>query len=110
MTYTRRTVCTFLLASLFWAGWVSASNEAAAAEIKWQKYMQSSANVSAIAAAVALVDSCSKKLIIEETISKEKIRLDFICYGTKDDDATSSIEFLRVSDEYLMPKNFLFAG
>ena len=110
MTYTKTTVCTFLLVSLFWTGWTAALNDAAAAEIDWQKYMQSAANVSAIAAAVALVDNCSKKLEIVESITEGAIRLDFICTGSEEEEATGSIEFLRFGDDGLVPQRIIFAG
>jgi hypothetical protein len=110
MSYTKTTIRAFFLASLFCAGWATVSNDAAAAEIKWQKYMRSSANVSAIAAAVAMVDHCSKKLGIEETISERKIRLDFICDGTEDEEGTASIEFSRFGDDGLISSEFFFAG
>ena len=110
MTYTRRTVGTFLLASLLWAGWMSASNEAAAAEIDWQKYMQSAVNISAIAAAVAWVDDCSKKLIFKESNSEGNVRLDAICDGADNKDATSSIEFKRFGKDGLIPSKFSWAG
>lgn len=109
MTYTKTTVCTFLLVSLFWTGWTSTSNDAAAAEIDWQKYMQSSKNISAIAAAVAWVDHCSKKLIFKESITEGKVRLDFLCTGSEEE-ATGSIEFERFGDDGLVPSKFTWAG
>lgn len=110
MTDTKTTIRAGLLAGLFFASCASVSSGVAAAEIKWQKYMQSSANVSAIAASVAIVDQCSKKLVIEETISPEKTRLDFICDGKEDEEGTASIEFTRLGDDGLIPSKFLFAG
>ena len=110
MTYTKTTVCTFLLVNLFWTGWTSTSNDAAAAEIDWQKYMQSSKNVSAIAAALSWVDHCSKKLEIVESSSDGKVRLDFTCSGTEDEEATGSIEFERFGDDGLVPSKFTWAG
>lgn len=109
MTYTRTTVCTFLLVSLCWTGWTSTSNYAAAAEVDLQKYMQSSGNISAIAAAVAFVDHCSKKLKIVETSTDGNFRLDFICNATEHG-STGSIEFQDFGDGLLVPKEFSFAG
>ncbi|MBL4892911.1 MAG: hypothetical protein JKX91_14025 [Rhizobiaceae bacterium] len=71
--------------------------------------MQSSANISAIATAVARVDNCANKLIFEETSSAENIRLDFICDGTEDEDATASIEFLRLGEDILVANRFYWA-
>ena len=110
MTYTKTTVCTFLVVSLFWTGWTSVSKDAAAAEINWQKYMQSAANVAAIAAAVAFVDGCSKKFKIEESSFDGKVKLTFTCSGKEDEEGTAVIEFESFSDGVLVPKKFDYAG
>ncbi|MGI9415696.1 MAG: hypothetical protein ACR2PM_18615 [Hyphomicrobiales bacterium] len=89
---------------------ISIPGEAAAADIDWHKYMQSAANVSAIAAAVAMVDDCSKKLVIEETVSEASVRLSFMCNGTEDEEAAAFIEFHKFGDDVLVPKKFEFAG
>jgi len=86
------------------------SQDAAAADIEWRKYMQSAANVSAIAAAVAMVDHCSKKLMIEETVSETTVRLSFLCTGSEDEEAAAFIEFHKIGDDTLLPGKFEFAG
>ena len=86
------------------------SQDAAAADIEWRKYMQSAANVSAIAAAVAMVDGCSKKLLIDETVSDTTVRLSFLCTGSEDEEAAAFIEFHKIGDDTLLPGKFEFAG
>lgn len=110
MKYTKIKARIFLLSCLVWTGWISISKDAAAAEIDWQKYMQSSANVSAIAAAVAWVDDCSKKLKIEESISGRRVRLSFTCSGIENHGEHAVVEFDKIGDGGLVPKKFEFAG
>lgn len=111
MMNTGTIIRSFLMASLFWAGCVSTSNEAAAAEIKWQKYMQSSANVSAIAAAVSWVDGCSKKPLLIEELNRGdgKFTLVFTCLGEKDQ-ASGIIHFNSYGEGSLFPEKFDRAG
>ena len=85
-------------------------HQAVAADIDWRKYMQSAANVSAIAAAVAMVDGCSKKLLIEETVSDTTVRLSFLCNGSEDEEAAAFIEFHKIGEDALLPGKFEFAG
>lgn len=81
-----------------------------AGEIKWSVYMQSAANVAAIASAVALVDGCSKPLKIEETVDKHKRQLAFTCPGGEDEEGTAIIEFESFGDGVLVPSKFSIAG
>ncbi len=112
MTYTKITECALLIISLYFTGMLLNSKDAVAAGIDWQKYMQSSANVSAISAAVAWVDGCSKKpLLIEELKPGEgKVLLTFTCDGNEDERATAIIEFNSYGNGNLFPKKFDFAG
>ena len=74
MKHTKSFTTKFLHVFMCGTFWMLGSEVAAAAEINWQKYMQSSKNVSAIAAAVSWVDSCSKKVVIKESISEGEVR------------------------------------
>jgi hypothetical protein len=109
MNYAKTPAYT-LLFCFFSTCWTAIPKDVAAAEIDWQKYIQSSANVSAIAAAVAFVDGCSKNLDIEESSSDGKVRLSFTCDGKEDEEGTAVIEFESFGDGPLMPKKFEFAG
>lgn len=100
----------YLLSGLAGALWLLAPQDAAAADIDWRKYMQSAANVSAIAAAVAMVDNCSKSLMIEETVADTTVRLSFLCNGSEDEEAAAFIEFHKLGDDVLVPGKFEFAG
>ncbi len=113
MNYAKKAACTFYLFCFFWTCWTAIPKDAAAAEIKWQKYMQSSANVSAIAAAVSWVDGCSKKPLLIEELNRGdgKFTLVFTCLGEKDQANSSGIiHFNSYGEGSLFPEKFDRAG
>jgi hypothetical protein len=81
-----------------------------AEDIQWSKYMTSSAIVSAIASALAQVDSCSEPVAVEEQRVGGKLQLSFTCSANEDEEATSVIEFEQFGDGILVPGRFYFAG
>lgn len=89
---------------------VGASGQAVADEIDWQKYMNSAAVVSSIAAAIAMVSPCENPLEFSETVEGDSLRLNVNCVGGEDDEATAVIEFTRYGDGLLVPEKFYFAG
>ena len=92
--------------------WTPTFAPANAAEINWNEYMQSGSVVAAIAAAISLVDHCSKKpLLIEELKpSADKRVLVFTCDSTEDEQASGIIHLQRFGDGPWMPDRFDFAG
>ncbi len=100
------------IALLCAACWTMGLGRANAAEIDWNEYMQSASVVAAIAAAVSMVENCSKKpLLIEELKpSADKRVLVFTCDGTEDEQASGIIHFKRFGDSPWMPDRFDFAG
>ena len=79
-------------------------------KVNYQKYFQSSQVLSAIAAAVAAVDNCSKPLKISERREGDALILSFTCPGGEEEEATSTIRFHDLGDGLLMPEAFDFAG
>ncbi len=100
----------FMLVVIGLTIWTPSSQFTAAADINWNKYMQSAATVAAIAAAMATLGHCSKKLKIEETNSGGMIGLVFTCDANEEEEASSIIFFERFGDGPLMPKKYMFAG
>jgi len=94
----------FLIALMFHGQQVKA------ADINWEKYMHSAAVVSAIAAAVALVDHCSKPLNFQEIKGDGKLTLVFNCNGTEDEEAAGIIEFDIFDGGAIVPSKFSIAG
>lgn len=80
-----------------------------AAEVNWAKYMTLAANASAIASALALVDGCSKPLVVTETKEGDTVRLQFNCNASEDEEASSIVVF-DVFGDTLLPSRFEFAG
>lgn len=80
-----------------------------AAEVNWAKYMTLSANASAVASALALVDGCSKPLVVTETKEGDTVRLQFDCKASEDEEASSIVVF-DVFGDTLLPSRFEFAG
>lgn len=99
--FKRITLAATLIASL--------SLPAQAANVDWSKYMTLAANASAIASALALVDGCSKPLVVTETKDGDTIRLQFDCKASEDEEASSIIIFDVIGDTVL-PSRFEFAG
>lgn len=81
-----------------------------AADINWEKYMHSAAVVSAIAAAVALVDHCSRPLDFQEIKEDGKLTLVFNCNGNEDEEAAGIIEFDVFDGGAIVPSKFSIAG
>ena len=93
----------------FAAAFVLSASAGQAGEIGWEKYMNSAASVAAIAAAVAMVDQCSKPLEISETRQNGQILLTFNCTGGEDEEASATVRF----DDFggtLVPNGYLIAG
>ncbi|PCJ95036.1 MAG: hypothetical protein COA52_04200 [Hyphomicrobiales bacterium] len=86
------------------------TGNAVAEDIKWQKYMNSAAVVSAIASAVAMVGSCDKPLEFFETTEGDKLSLSVNCFGSEEQEFTAVIEFIMLYDDVLVPDHFYFAG
>ena len=89
---------------------VSVAPAAAGEKINYKKYFQSAQVISAIAAAVAFVDDCSKPLEISETRKGNTLTLGFTCPGGENEEATSYIRFNMTDDGLLIPEAFDFAG
>lgn len=79
------------------------------ADVNWAKYMTLSANVSAIASALSLVDGCSKPLVVTETKEGDTVRLQFDCKASEDEEASSIVVF-DVFGDTVLPSRFEFAG
>ena len=79
------------------ANWALDPRHASAADINWDEYMQSVAVVAAMAAAISLVEHCSKKpLLIEEIKSGDNDRtLVFTCTGGEEEEASSILHLQR---------------
>ncbi len=75
--------------------------------VDFAKYFRSSANISAIAAALSLIEPCKKKPEITESAKGGRIRLSFTC---PDPEATAVIEFRDFGDGVLVPDRFYIAG
>jgi len=110
MKIQRNPLYATLAASVLSVCLVASGSDATAADVDWRKFMNSAAVVSSIAAAIALVDDCSKPLTIEETKNDGKIRLSFTCDGNADEEATSVIEFESLGEGVLVPSRFFLAG
>ncbi len=110
MSINKTSALAFLLVCLGGIIWTPSSQFATAAEIKWNKYMGSAANVAAIAAAMARLGDCSKKVTVEEMNSGKMIGLVFTCDGSEEEQASSIIFFERIGDGPLFAKKFAFAG
>ncbi len=82
---------------------------AQAGQVGWEKYMNSAANVAAIAAAVALVGNCSKPLEFEEARQDGQIRLTVFCNGGEDEEAAVIVTFDDLGGT-LIPHGYQFAG
>lgn len=82
---------------------------AQAGQVGWDKYMNSAANVAAIAAAVALVGNCSKPLEFEEAREDGQIRLTVLCNGGEDEEAAVIVTFDDLGGT-LIPHGYQFAG
>lgn len=80
-----------------------------AADVNWAKYMTLAANASAIASALALVDGCSKPLVVTETKEGDSLRLQFDCKASEDEEASSIVVF-DVFGDTVLPSRFEFAG
>ena len=82
---------------------------AQAGQVGWDKYMNSAANVAAIAAAVALVGNCSKPLEFDETRQDGQINLTVLCSGGEDEEAAVIVTFDDLGGT-LIPNGYQFAG
>ena len=80
--------------------------------IKWDEYMQSAYLVGAIAAAMSVVEHCSKKPLLMQEIrtSADKRTLVFTCAGTEEEEASSILHIDKIGDGPWMPRSFSLAG
>lgn len=82
----------------------------AAESVNLERFLQSAASASAIAAAVAMVDGCSLPLEIEESQISGGVRLSFSCNGNEEEEGTAIIEFMDDGAGGVLPLRYDFAG
>lgn len=109
---TRTSIAAALAASMAVTVTLAGAQRAAAEDIDWAAYMQSSSVAAAIAAAIAQVDQCSKKpLVMEEIRDGDNRRtLVFTCAGTEEDEGSAILHLERFEGGPWRPKAFDLAG